>query len=416
MPNATKAGHQAEPRGAREGPFPVSQRLVSMDCASGHDEKRLAFHGCPEDEVAPGPGVHALIVGTSEYPPRPGRRFPNQVTFQSIPGAAVGAARFADFLIHEFHDPTMVPLRTVRLLLTPTEKEAVQLRQLGARSMPATIDHVKQALEDWFLDCDQDPNNVALSYFAGHGIVTTAEVPFVFLSEANSRLDGFEGSINLYKVKEAMRYCRAVSNIYVFDCCAVIDPMLEPSGAGLSLPQRVRDVEQRSDELAICGARVGESAYALGETHGTLLSWALLPVLRTAGELRGCTFTITDARVDKELKVTVQNRPGGWRLAGQEPRVRGSRPAGITRPDPPPTFDGKFVTSGLPAQQPVELIVRDENREVVLRSSLEEGRSVPYSLQAGCYEVETVAPGDRRTFQLRLERPEPVAIPNHPGR
>ena len=87
----------------------------------GHAGK-LFHDNCPDDP-AQGPGVHALVIGMSRYTLEGGKA-PNG--FADIAGTAVAACRFATWLVEDFHHPKSIPLRTVRLLLSPMESEKGQ--------------------------------------------------------------------------------------------------------------------------------------------------------------------------------------------------------------------------------------------------------------------------------------------------
>ena len=104
-----------------------------MNCC--HDPDDFYVHKCGDGTQAPQAGVHALVIGTSEY------RYPHKTTtpyddLDDISGAAFGAAKFAKFLSGEYHDPLGHEILTVRLLLTPTDDERPALEKLGVRWQP----------------------------------------------------------------------------------------------------------------------------------------------------------------------------------------------------------------------------------------------------------------------------------------
>lgn len=126
-----------------------------------------------------GPGVHALIIGVSDYEflPAP-NQFPQagRVTFGltkvNIP--ATGAFRVARWLRDKYWHPN-AKVKTIRLLLSPSEEELAQkdLPELKAeaRQQPrAKRAEVWQAVQDWKQDCAGHPEDIAVLYVAGHGI------------------------------------------------------------------------------------------------------------------------------------------------------------------------------------------------------------------------------------------------------
>lgn len=100
-----------------------------------------------------------------------------------------------------------------------------------------------------------------------------------------------------------MLFCRAKSNIFVYDCCS--SRLAEgPDDHGIGLDRKRRE-ELRDYALTIAGARVGSRSYT-HSVNGTLLSRSLLPLLGTAAEMVLDTmFAITDKRLRPELKAAV---------------------------------------------------------------------------------------------------------------
>jgi hypothetical protein len=126
-----------------------------------------------------GPGLHALIIGVSDYQFLPGsNEFPpaGSITFGltkvNIP--ATGAFRVARWLKECYWHPT-TKLKSIRLLLSPSKEELVQLEfpelaEASATQPRANTAEVWQALQDWQKDCAGNPGDIAVLYVAGHGI------------------------------------------------------------------------------------------------------------------------------------------------------------------------------------------------------------------------------------------------------
>ena len=185
---------------------------------------KFFYHSCPDDPAQAGPGVHALVIGTSCYTAAKGEAKP---VFGDIAGTAVAAGRFATWLTEEFHDPRSIPLRTVRLLLSPVNSERHYLPE-GYIPEETTFDNVATALQRWRNDCNSYSGNVAILYLGGHGTVTTGGAQHVFLSEANVFDDRYLKSIYVSGIRDIMADCRARSNIYILDCCAVPPGAIPP--------------------------------------------------------------------------------------------------------------------------------------------------------------------------------------------
>ncbi|WP_370948826.1 caspase family protein [Amycolatopsis sp. cg5] len=360
-----------------------------MTCTHEEDDQ-LFSHGCPVNEATSGPGVHALVIGVSHYPlrKRPWHpRFRSLPQFEDVPGCATGAACFATFLESRFLDPAEIPLRTVRLLLSPTEDELPFLP--AGRWQDATAVNVRDALERWQEDCDSNHDNVAILYVAGHGVAGPAAGLFAFLGGANQLNDPYVESINLMAVAESLKTCQARSNIYIYDCCATaVAPQGTSCGIYPPVPVAASDYSGREFQLNIMAARMGAKGYTISAAEGTLFSKAFLPLLDTAGELIGGTFTITKNRLQRELPEAVRHaHPDVPNIDGKEPSVNGEHaPHGINRPQPAPSFPVDFLPEPTSTALPLDFCIRFGG-QVVDRGELN-GHQHTVNLPAGNYRVE----------------------------
>lgn len=117
------------------------------------------------------PGVHALIVGVSEYknlpplsdPPEEDKWFLNKLTSPALSALKIFSLLKADSL--------RLPIKTVRLLLAPSEAERAVDPTLGlCGAGPATRAHFETMALDWRTDAATDPRGMTVFYFAGHGL------------------------------------------------------------------------------------------------------------------------------------------------------------------------------------------------------------------------------------------------------
>jgi hypothetical protein len=385
-----------------------------------HMASELFHHGCPDAESAPG-GVHAIVIGVSQYAEE---RRDRARRFDDITGAAAGAARFASFLASGFNDPSGRPVKTVRLLLSPTNGETRYLPADGWSE--ASFDNVGQALDDWKADCDDHHRNVALLYAGGHGAVTTNGAQWVFLSKASRADDAYRYSVNLGSIQENMRFCQAQQNIYVFDCCALRDGSLPPvkRSGGLSIEEcPPREQPGRESVITINAARVGTKTYSLNARDGTLLSWALLgdprsstptALLRISGELVDGRFAITPRRLNDDLLPTILRNRRVSPIDGEEPLVRPKKSAeAITLPIPPPVFQLSMLCPPSPSHDRVGLVIKDADGAEVRRAD-RVTEDILLQLPAGKYKVEAVThTGDRSDhnfYSVVVDRARKISV------
>lgn len=384
----------------------------------GHTGK-LFYDNRPDDPAQAGPGVHALVIGMSRYTSDDGKA-PNG--FVDIAGTAVAAGQFATWLVEEFHHPKSIPLRTVRLLLSPMESEKGNLPK-DYLAEEANYDNVGAALELWGRDCDSYSGNVAILYVGGHGAATT-ESALVFLPEANLHGDEYRFCVNVGTIRELMADCRALSNIYIVDCCALrsnkIPHFLQWNGLAVPLFDGSSEDPKRGYEFTIMAARPGTEAYAIGGRDGTLLSWALMQVLRKAGKLIEGYFAVTKDKIDSQLLPVMRQQRDVDLPEEYETIVKGyDDPVGITRPQPPPCFTITFVPIPGATERTVTVTVKDGTTgEAIAQRQVSGGDSEPVKLRAGRYPAVAkfrAENGEEKSEPYRLIVEHDARVFSHTG-
>ena len=126
--------------------------------------------GLVVNNTVAGAGVHALIVGVSDYLNLPAQGRPSSDatwSLNKLSSPALSAYRIFDFIITS---GLRLPLKTVRLLLSPSQVE-LQAEPRLATATPTRANRVafETFAADWRTDASHDPNDMTLFYFAGHG-------------------------------------------------------------------------------------------------------------------------------------------------------------------------------------------------------------------------------------------------------
>jgi hypothetical protein len=265
-----------------------------MGCCHNPDD--FYVHQCDTKAQSPQAGVHALVIGTSEY------EYEYQGTslyddLDDIPGAAFGAAKFAKFLSGQdhdpsgqYHDPLGHEVLTVRLLLTPTADERPALEQLGVTWQNATYNRVRAALQEWYNDCDECAENITILYAAGHGVTDLQSFTHVFLkAEEDDEPDPFYYSLNVELIEEALEYNYSQTKVIISDCCHVFMDSDRENGIRVKpkLGRRTEfaQIHRKYDPLHITSARAGARTYVLGPSEGTMLSFVVEQLLQSAGRI-----------------------------------------------------------------------------------------------------------------------------------
>jgi hypothetical protein len=194
----------------------------------------------PEDMTEPGlvydsgegrasPGVHALIVGVSEYPhlPRP-EAAGEEATLQlkSLTSAARSACSVAEWVLDN-RARFAQPLASVRLLLAPSDAERAGSGSLCERAAGAGLDQFLESSAGWRRDLSLCTESVALFYFAGHGMQGAAADQVLILEDFGANPEAgsvLRKSVPTSSLIAGLAPTRARPDIarqqwFFFDCC-----------------------------------------------------------------------------------------------------------------------------------------------------------------------------------------------------
>jgi hypothetical protein len=365
----------------------------------GHSGDKLFFHGCSAADRV-GPGIHALVIGVSKYQPK---NIFGGGPMGDIEGTAAGAANFAHYLANDFHDPSGRPLRTVRLLLSPTDSEQKQLKQLPVQRQwqEATRENVEEALDAW-CRVNDSCEDIAILYVGGHGIVTPGGAKWVFLGEAGRDNDPYRHAINLDGTDAVIGSRPAAVNLFVLDCCSTNSERLFPSFSSGISPNFIppaKNQRGREIKVVIKAAPTGRTTFTLNAQEGTMLSAALIPLLATAGEIveddsssPDRYFAITSRRLKKHLPgafADCATRHNQQLASDQRPDVIGDYLyTGISRPIPPPEFTMSLIVDrNLPVPVTVVVTERQSGQQVFSGDLGRNGHLLP--LPAGSYRIKS---------------------------
>jgi hypothetical protein len=235
-------------------------------------------------QVLAGPATHALVVGVSRYTHLPEGDDPapqDRETFGlgQLDCAATGAFRFARWLAEEHRNPA-APCGSVRLLLSPSplEQQCVPMPDV----LPATREHVETALGEWWRACNERPDNVAVLYAAGHGIMISKDDGMIVLLEdfAHLHKNVLGHALDVPSIRRGMAGPQmARRQFYFVDACQVRPRFVRDTkprgGVGFDEPA------EPAPDVSAMFVSAAPGTLALGVAgEGTLFSSALVDCLR----------------------------------------------------------------------------------------------------------------------------------------
>jgi hypothetical protein len=378
-----------------------------------------------------GPSSHALVIGVSAYEHLPNADAPPDLladeTFglRQLQSAAASAWSFAEWLRDEYNPPS-APLATVRLLLSPSAEEETKVKGLKARGAgvpPATTKNVNDAVFEWREEFEDRPDDVAILYAAGHGIMLTKdEGAFVLLQDFGAPRRGMlENSLDVPRVIAGLAgQTIAQKQFFFIDACQVRpdvvgDISAMKRGVGFDVPA------EHPPGLAAIYTSAAPGTLALGAPgKGTLFSQALLECLG------GLAATLADDGSDWVIKDTSMVGPLQDRIAelaaehdaDQRAKLGGTLGASVLHvlPKPPP-LDVEFRVAPDAAAPFCFATLDDEHGKTVLNRS-PFAPALQQTVPAGLYTVAVaIDPADAGPYKarqqpcfLRPPKPPPVVV------
>jgi hypothetical protein len=128
------------------------------------------------------PGVHALIVGVSNYSnlPDEGDLPHPEWKLNKLTCAASSAHAIFEWVKT---NPLRLPIKSIRLLLSPSPVEIAKIAGLDALSPRANRQNFKDAARAWRTDASKNPADMTIFYFAGHGMQRGPEEGILLLDD-----------------------------------------------------------------------------------------------------------------------------------------------------------------------------------------------------------------------------------------
>jgi hypothetical protein len=267
-------------------------------------------------------GIHALIIGVSDYTYLPGDDDPveggSKLGMKKLKTPALGAFRFlqwlqkadaaagADAKVRLNH-----PLASYDVILAASPEERAILG-LSDWVEDATTDKVVERIREWRERVAENPDNVALFYFSGHGIQRNKEDAVLMLQDfAQSKAAMLEHAISFFEIFSGMAPSDDYSNmgmtqLYFVDACRNLPEQIKNFAKLNTQPVFDNYLGGRDDRMAPVFFSAVNDSKAFAEVGlGSYFNRALLAALECGAEnSRDCSgvkcwplsvFTLTTA-------------------------------------------------------------------------------------------------------------------------
>jgi hypothetical protein len=236
------------------------------------------------EKAGAGPRLHAFVIGVGRYPHLElGAKKPSNLFYglSALTCTVEAAKAIANWLHTDYTNPDC-PLGSVEMLLSAPES-VTRSDGVVVPVEEATMANIESAFKKWYQRCDQDEDNIAFFYFAGHGVSRLEHFLLAGDFGDPAPLNDWLNCINFTQFKSGMRRCRAQTQLYFVDACrdtpTQAKSQLNPNGNPLVTASEDDDVR-----LSIAYRAAAEGQQAFGPAAGpTFFCEALLTCLQGAG-------------------------------------------------------------------------------------------------------------------------------------
>lgn len=356
------------------------------------------------------PGVHALLIGVSDYPALPDDDadppVPHHLGLIKLASPALTVHRIHQWLLRRQHFLPR-PLATCRVLVSPSPGEVAVSAALGDVVERARRSDVVNAIIAWRRDLSRHPDNIGLFYFAGHGVKRERRDDVLLLEEFGSNENRIlQHAIDTTSLIDGMAPSKQFPNIartqlYFFDACRVqpkifrdyetvaVDPIWDTT---------VLSAEDNRSMLVIYTTLPGAEAYGPPNDQ-SLFSRALIRCLDgTAAEsfdpaMRDWAVTATSlaGHIATELdSVNIEYKRTQNAEVGRTPKQR----IALNRLERPPEVTINLTIAPVAARDYTQVQVLDGKRDRDALALPFPVDPIPFSgtLDAGLYRIVTCDP------------------------
>lgn len=355
-------------------------------------------------QASQGPHMHALVIGVGAYTNA-------GWGVEPLDSAGRSALAMAQALVGTFGANPQWQLGTLDLLVSVPGTTAT----FDAQVVEApTIDNVLAAIQRWFVRCSASEDDLAIFYFAGHGVEKGLTASLLLQEFGRNALNIGDDALNLGDFSLGMDNCKARQQLFISDACRTTPPqltnLLAPLGrAGVAPTSGHQAFIKDRDHLVLKSTAPTRASYG-ADGQPSRFTRALIKALEGAAwedtRQPWTRWTLSSERLhiavnhllgmeEKHMMLSPQRAYVGGNFAGfvlresqSPPRV----PVYIRCAPPRSTYDAAFTVRASGGHTAQRAAGFDETWELALDAS-----QTPYQLQAAI----AAAPVAEKFFVVR---------------
>ncbi len=242
-----------------------------------------------------GLGIHALIVGVSDYVHLPGQDDPvpggTMFGMKKLRTAALSAFNVLQWMKTADADGRLArPLASYDIILVPSANEAT-VPGLTDFKDDGTAANFRNRVWAWRSRVAQNKDNMALFYFAGHGMQRSKEDSVLLLSDfAAKQMPALANGFGFYDIFNGMAPSNefpqmGITQVYFVDACRNVPAAskdFDPLKAGTMFDSYLSGRDER--EAPVFFAAVNDSVAYGVDGKGSYFSLALIAALNSGAE------------------------------------------------------------------------------------------------------------------------------------
>lgn len=343
-----------------------------------------------------GPQTHVLIIGVGGYPYLEGgtlQQADMETPFQSLgqlTSVPVSATAFLDAILAiEAEGAWLSPLGTINVLINQPGGDPVNT-SLGFAESP-TLRNIENAYLDWRNRCDENPNNVAIFYFCGHGIQKGDH--HLLAEDFMERIrNPAAGAFNFSGTRRGFMNCRAEKKLFFIDACRDIPydaqirdftPLALDSQNFMDIPSHYSFLQQSTLPSAGAFSRPGKVS---------IYTKALIQALRgqVAQNDAGDGWMINTAKIAEKMN-TLMLMHGEMDSGEQACTHDFSSDWDIIRYELPPDVDINVISVPSELQQHIRYACYSSGNDSMMESREPAPSNWEFTLKAGHYRILAIS-------------------------
>lgn len=184
-----------------------------------------------------GAATHAIVIGAGDYPHLLGGSdslSDHHDGMGQLSSPPVSARAVAEWLINSYNN-SKKPLDSVALLLSEANASAFVNPKTGFTITPerASYSNVELAVQDWADRGAENPDNLLIFYYCGHGVSQGTGMSLLLSEYGNNKHTPFNEALDFVSFRLAMSRNSPNEQIYFIDACrSSTDTLLKSFSAG----------------------------------------------------------------------------------------------------------------------------------------------------------------------------------------